>query len=67
MSGNSTSSSEHERGYRGSRQVVRKHLAALRAGHAEPVRADIPSPRKITGWIMRPQDTLPPDLARHLS
>ncbi|MEU4497523.1 ISL3 family transposase [Streptomyces sp. NPDC023998] len=48
----------HERGYRGSRQVVRKHLAALRAGTAEPVRADIPSPRKITSWIMRPRDTL---------
>ncbi|MET7636953.1 ISL3 family transposase [Streptomyces sp. NPDC005078] len=47
-----------ERGYRGSRQVVRKHLAALRAGNAEPVRADIPSPRKITGWIMRPRETL---------
>ncbi|WP_328940304.1 transposase [Streptomyces sp. NBC_00250] len=55
-----------ERGYRGSRQVVRKHLAALRAGNAEPVRADIPSPRKITGWIMRPQDTLPPELDRRL-
>ncbi|MEV8293119.1 hypothetical protein ACFVLG_19300 [Streptomyces rochei] len=27
------------RGYRGSRQVVRKHLAALSAGTAEPVRA----------------------------
>lgn len=48
----------HERGYRDSRQVVRKHLAALRAGTAEPVRADIPSPRKITSWIMRPRDTL---------
>ncbi|WP_234543754.1 transposase [Streptomyces shenzhenensis] len=47
-----------ERGYRGSRQVVRKHLAALRAGTAEPVRADIPSPRKITSWIMRPRETL---------
>lgn len=47
-----------ERGYRGSGQVVRKHLAALRAGNAEPVRADIPSPRKITGWIMRPRETL---------
>jgi hypothetical protein len=35
------------RGHSGSRQVVRKHLAALRAGTAEPVRADIPSPRKI--------------------
>ncbi|MFF4828531.1 ISL3 family transposase [Streptomyces sp. NPDC001212] len=48
----------HERGYRGSRQVVRKHLAALRAGTAEPVRGDIPSPRKITSWIMQPRDTL---------
>ncbi|MEJ8641331.1 helix-turn-helix domain-containing protein [Streptomyces sp. MS1.HAVA.3] len=38
----------YERGYRGSRQVVRKHLAALRAGYTEPIRADIPSPRKIT-------------------
>lgn len=47
-----------ERGYRGSIQAVRKHLAALRAGTAEPVRADIPSPRKITSWIMRPRDTL---------
>ncbi|MEU1666328.1 ISL3 family transposase [Streptomyces sparsogenes] len=47
-----------ERGYRGSRQVVRKHLAALRAGTAEPVRADVPSLRKITSWIMRPRDTL---------
>lgn len=46
------------RGYGGSRQVVRKHLAALRAGTAEPVRADIPSPRKITSWIMRPRETL---------
>ncbi|MFE3902480.1 hypothetical protein ACFXPY_19695 [Streptomyces sp. NPDC059153] len=47
-----------ERGHRGRRQVVRKHLAALRAGTTEPVRVDIPSPREITGWIMRPRDTL---------
>ncbi|MEV5879965.1 DUF6193 family natural product biosynthesis protein [Streptomyces sp. NPDC052101] len=46
------------RGYPGSRQVVRKHLAALRSGTAEPVRVDIPSPRKITSWIMRPRETL---------
>ncbi|MGW2827378.1 ISL3 family transposase [Streptomyces sp. NPDC001443] len=46
------------RGYRGSRQVVCKHLAALRAGTAEPIRADIPSPRKITSWIMRPREKL---------
>jgi transposase len=38
--------------------VVRKHLAALRAGITEPVRADIPSSRKITSWIMRPPETL---------
>ncbi|MFD3760867.1 ISL3 family transposase [Streptomyces sp. NPDC058622] len=55
-----------ERGYRSSRQVVRKHLAALRAGNAEPIRADVPSPRKITSWIMRPQDTLPLELERRL-
>jgi transposase len=48
----------HERGYRRSRQVVRNHLVALRAGTAEPIRADIPSPRKITSWIMRPRETL---------
>ncbi|MGY5012514.1 hypothetical protein ACWCY6_31240 [Streptomyces sp. 900105755] len=46
------------RGYRGSRQAVRKHLAALRAGTSEPLRADIPSLRKITSWIMRPRETL---------
>ncbi|MFF7756058.1 ISL3 family transposase [Streptomyces sp. NPDC007971] len=46
------------RGHRGSRQVVRKHLAALRAGTADPVRADTPSPCKITSWIMRPRETL---------
>ncbi|MFC9293936.1 transposase [Streptomyces sp. NPDC057011] len=55
-----------ERGYRGSRQVVRRHLTALRAGHAEPIRADIPSPRKVTSWIMRPQGTLSPELERRL-
>ncbi|MFF8848083.1 ISL3 family transposase [Streptomyces sp. NPDC015127] len=47
-----------ERGYRGSVQVVRKNLAALRASTADPVRVSVPSPRKITGWIMRPRDTL---------
>ena len=44
------------RGTRDSRRVVRPHLSPLRAGSAEPVRADIPSTRKITkpcsacGW-----------------
>lgn len=44
------------RGYCSSRHVVRKHLSALRAGTAEPVRADIPSPRKITSWISGPRE-----------
>lgn len=47
-----------ERGYQGSVQVVRRHVASLREGTAEPVRADIPSPRRITSWIMRPRETL---------
>ncbi|MFD4610016.1 transposase [Streptomyces sp. NPDC058440] len=47
-----------ERGYRGSVQVVRRHIASLRKETAEPVRADIPSPRRITYWIMRPTGTL---------
>lgn len=38
--------------------MVRKHLAALRAGTAEPVHTGIPSPRKITSWIMQPRDPL---------
>ncbi|MEV0116856.1 hypothetical protein AB0H77_27035 [Streptomyces sp. NPDC050844] len=38
--------------------MVRKYLAALREGHTEPVRTDIPSPHKITGWIMRPRESL---------
>ncbi|MFJ9683906.1 ISL3 family transposase [Streptomyces sp. NPDC101194] len=58
VSGNRLFLEIRERGYQGSRQVVRRHLAALRAGTAQPVRADIPSPRKITSWIMRPREAL---------
>ncbi|GGP93834.1 ISL3 family transposase [Streptomyces melanogenes] len=47
-----------ELGYQGHVLAVRKHFAALRSGTAEPVRADVPSPRKITSWIMRPHDRL---------
>ncbi|MFJ8134314.1 ISL3 family transposase [Streptomyces hydrogenans] len=48
-----------ERGYRGSRVVVTKYIATLRAGTAvpEPPRP-IPSPRRITTWIMRHPDSL---------
>ncbi|MFD3560218.1 ISL3 family transposase [Streptomyces sp. NPDC058686] len=47
-------------GYRGSVQAIRKHFAALRDGTAEPVRADIPSPRRITSWIMCRREDLRP-------
>ncbi|MFJ4677766.1 transposase [Kitasatospora sp. NPDC088783] len=47
-----------ERGYQGSVLAVRRHVASLREGTAEPVRTDIPSPRRITSWIMRPTGTL---------
>ncbi|MEV6686896.1 ISL3 family transposase [Streptomyces sp. NPDC051130] len=54
-----------ERGYRGSRVVVTKYIATLRAGTAvpEPPRP-IPSPRRITTWIMRRPDALT-DSQRH--
>ena len=32
--------------------------AKLRKGTAEPVRADTPSPCRITSWIIRPRETL---------
>ncbi|MGW1116922.1 ISL3 family transposase [Streptomyces tanashiensis] len=48
-----------ERGYRGSRVVVTKYIATLRAGTATPEPArPIPSPRRVTTWIMRHPDTL---------
>ncbi|MFJ9344750.1 ISL3 family transposase [Streptomyces sp. NPDC101733] len=48
-----------ERGYRGSRVVVTKYIATLRAGTATPEpRRPIPSPRRITTWIMRRPDSL---------
>ncbi|MES9510985.1 hypothetical protein ABWJ92_32030 [Streptomyces sp. NPDC000609] len=39
VSGTRLSLESHERGYRGSRRVVREHLAALRAGTDDSVRA----------------------------
>ncbi|MBF9070463.1 ISL3 family transposase [Streptacidiphilus sp. NEAU-YB345] len=47
-----------ERGYTGSIQALRQYLARLREGTIEPVRADLPSPRRITSWIMRLRDAL---------
>ncbi|MER6319339.1 transposase [Streptomyces sp. NPDC001581] len=48
-----------EGGYRGSRVVITKYIATLRAGTAAPEpRQLIPSPRRITTWIMRRPDAL---------
>ncbi|MGW7031463.1 ISL3 family transposase [Streptomyces xanthophaeus] len=48
-----------DRGYRGSRVVVTKYIATLRAGTAAPEpRKPVPSPRRITTWIMRRPDSL---------
>jgi hypothetical protein len=47
-----------ERGYQGSDMPVRRHVAGLRTGAVEPARGAIPSPRKITKWIMLPRGTL---------
>lgn len=56
-----------ERGNQGSVQVVRKHLAALRTGTAEPAPAAAPPrPRKITSWIMRDRDRLSADEVEQL-
>ncbi|WP_419995074.1 transposase [Streptomyces boninensis] len=47
-----------DRGYRGSDLPVRRYVAGLKAGTVEPARGAIPSPRKITKWIMLPRDSL---------
>lgn len=47
-----------ERGYQGSDLPVRRYAAGLRTGTVEPARGAIPSPRKITKWIMLPRGTL---------
>lgn len=56
-----------EHGYRGSRVAVTKYVATLRDGTApvEPKRA-IPSPRRITTWIMRHPNTLTGEQRDHL-
>ncbi|WP_328760303.1 ISL3 family transposase [Streptomyces sp. NBC_00271] len=49
-----------QRGYQGSDLPVRRYVAGLRTGTVEPARGAIPSPRKITKWIMLPRGTLRP-------
>ncbi|WP_159104090.1 ISL3 family transposase [Streptomyces sp. CdTB01] len=50
-----------DRGYQGSDLPVRRYVAGLRTGTIEPARGAIPSPRKITKWIMLPRGTLDHD------
>ncbi|MGW7456687.1 hypothetical protein [Streptomyces sp. NPDC054797] len=47
-------------GYTGGYHVVNRYVAAIRKGVAIPVRAVTPSPRDITSWIMRSEETLSP-------
>lgn len=47
-------------GYTGGYHVVNRYVAAMRKGVAIPVRAVTPSPRDITSWIMRSEETLSP-------
>lgn len=47
-------------GYTGGYHVVNRYVAAMRKGVAIPVRAMTPSPRDITSWIMRSEETLSP-------
>ncbi|KOU48264.1 ISL3 family transposase [Streptomyces sp. WM6378] len=47
-----------QRGYRGSDLPVRRYVAGLKAGTVEPARGAVPSPRKITTWIMQSRDAL---------
>lgn len=47
-----------ERGYQGGYSTLTAYLRRLREGTIEPVRADLPSPRRITSWIMHPRENL---------
>ncbi|MFI9749489.1 hypothetical protein [Streptomyces collinus] len=45
-------------GYAGGYHVVNRYVMTIRNGVAIPAQAVTPSPRTITSWIMRPQETL---------
>lgn len=47
-----------EQGYRGGYSTLTRYLRTLRSGTAPPAPAEIPSPRKITGWIMQDRESL---------
>lgn len=49
-----------EQGFGGGYSTLSRNVGTLRDGTAVPAPAPIPAPRKITGWIMRPRENLPP-------
>ncbi|KUN25531.1 hypothetical protein AQJ23_16830 [Streptomyces antibioticus] len=55
-----------ERGYHSSDLSVHRYVARLRTGTIEPARGALPSPRKITKWIMLPRGSLGRDEEREL-
>ncbi|MCT9094303.1 ISL3 family transposase [Streptomyces sp. ASQP_92] len=53
-------------GYAGGYHVVNRYVITIRKGTAVPAQAVTPSPRTITSWIMRPQETLRPSASAQL-
>ncbi|MGW2826098.1 ISL3 family transposase [Streptomyces sp. NPDC001443] len=47
-------------GYRGGYSTLTRYLRTVQTGTAPPVPAEIPSPRRITGWIMQAAENLSP-------
>jgi transposase len=55
-----------ERGFRGGYSTLTPYLRTLKAGTAPAAPAEIPSPRRITAWIMRNRDLLSSQEIEHL-
>ena len=47
-----------EQGYRGGYSTLTRYLRTVRSGTAPPAPAEMPSPRRITGWIMQDRGNL---------
>ena len=55
-----------EQGYRGGYSTLTRYLRTVRIGTALPAPAELPSPRRITSWIMQTRENLLPRHASHL-
>ena len=55
-----------ERGFRGGYSTLTPYLRTLKAGTAPAAPAEIPSPRRITAWIMRNRNRLSTQEIEHL-